>query len=361
MKRFFKSSLAVLLTATVSMSNAQNWTQIGDKLFGNTIGQPVITISPKGTMFVAYSSINNMSKLNVMMCKSGENAWTQVGAKDFSNGAASQLSITANDQDQPFVSFRSVDKPGSQGQEKGMVYTFNGTEWKMVGNEISTKYVNGTSIISDKKGQIYVASLDNEAKKIRVQKLNGSAWEELASPSDDNIGATVELKFDSKENLYVAYTQTSGKGFIKRYTNGAWVALGTTITESSNPLKAQGLTLSFNSSDKPYIMYLDNWDGKLFAKTFDIKTSKWTTVGTTVATSSVNMPSMAIDNADNIFVAYSTDNDIVVKKFDGTQWVEFGKPGKSIRNFASLKTFNNELFMFYNASGNGVVKKTSSK
>jgi hypothetical protein len=89
--------------------------------------------------------------------------------------------------------------------------------------------------------------------------------------------------------------------------------------------------LAFDQNDIPYLAFNDfdhGFDGKLTIRRY--VSGQWETVGTAGLATTVNSTSsLAFDNNNIPYVAYSQPGSCVVKKFDGTAWVSVGSVGTS--------------------------------
>lgn len=122
----------------------------------------------------------------------------------------------------------------------------------------------------------------------------------------------------------------------KRQADGTWVQVGPNLSQSG----ASFTRIFANANGDLYVSYIDGTAGsKLIVKKFNTTTQVWDTVGGTgvyVSTGSAtntvsqfketNRSSMAFDSSNTPYIAYIEATGLVptVKKFDGTNWVTQG-------------------------------------
>lgn len=209
-------------------------------------------------------------------------------------------------------------------------------QWDTLGSGVSTGISIGTAgyqNIEVHNNTLYAAYSDGAVSlKATVKRYNAAtnAWVQIGSAGFSTGAATgLDFKINNVGELYVAYGDDANSNGITvmKYNGSSWVVVGTANLSNGQSLNP---SLAFDANDVPYIAYL----------------------------SGEHMPSMRI----------------VVKKFDGTNWVAVGNyltatnatALSSAPNYADIvfdPTSNTDPYVAYNAQGNAegtVVKQYSS-
>ncbi|WP_339257986.1 InlB B-repeat-containing protein [Paenibacillus sp. FSL R5-0713] len=141
------------------------------------------------------------------------------------------------------------------------------TSWLQVGDllELNSK----SNVIFDSQGTPYVAYIKDNYE-VFVMQYKGGTWQPLGNQSDlekaGGLGSSaISLGIDSKDKLYVAYRNSSGKVSFKNYNDEHkwWRAVSTVSDFSWNDGKTSrkvdtvqdSFFITFDKDDNPFLMF----------------------------------------------------------------------------------------------------------
>jgi len=273
-----------------------------------------------------YDCLDEFSNKGSSVISSGTdtdgNEWVVLGSEGFSKGAAEYTSIAVDNNNIPYVTYVDVENGKRVTVKK---YTEEG--WKTVGDEgFSPKKVKDTSIVFDKSNNPYVVYIEEFSDKIVVSKLVEGEWENVGHFA--GLGNDVSMAVDSEGTPYVAYTYCVKKKFfgkkklngliVSKYVNGRWkteFSLGSLFGKNyySDP------SIALDASDNPYIAFNNNGINVMKASGFGWNRSN---IARKCKRSNVEYVSLAIDNKENLFVAFqgNKDNAISGEYTEGKYW-----------------------------------------
>lgn len=188
------------------------------------------------------------------------------------------------------------------------------------------------------------------------QIQNSNAQWELVGEDFAGGQTNQQLKLDSNNNLYLAYTDINNEEqiIVKRRsaTTGDWELLGSTTFSGNN---ASDLSLAIYN-DMPYIGYKDGDSGKINVSKFD--GISWVNVGAAgFSPGTVGDLSLAIDNLGVPYVAFSDNNNnnkTTVMKYASLAWETVGVAGFTTTG-TSMQSLaidsNNVPYVAYQMSG----------
>ena len=129
------------------------------------------------------------------------------------------------------------------------------------------------------------------------------------------------------------------QSFVKRWDpgSGTWADLGAIAIGMDNSASAPSLAVDDSSAlVVAWIESESGWfpgGGQVYVKRWDSSTSAWQLVGSSPnqgATRRAHNPTVAVDSVGHPIVAWSELPSIVVKRWDGTNWVRLGYEPLSI-------------------------------
>lgn len=178
------------------------------------------------------------------------------------------------------------------------------------------------------------------------------------------------VALEAEEDVWISDRFTVNPAVrVRRWNGSNWQNIGNFL-ESRRRYYATNPTVALSMADKIYVAFSqDDYDANLHETV--VRTwsgSQWTSVGSplypeTRGQSYYVRPHIAIDDNDNPIVAYQQPRtfnagfryDLVVKKFDGTNWVQLGSP---------LNVDNTEaasISIAINSAGNPIVAYSLSR
>lgn len=267
--------------------------------------------------------------------------WEYVGGSSSPGSQNRFLSMKLTASGDPVIAFRDA---GSDDKA---------TVWKRDTSEISGWQVLGTPGFSQGKADYISLALDPatetvhlafsdlaNGEKASVMKFNGSTWEYLGGAGfTAGVSKQTILAINHSGVPYLAYI---GDGLrVVRYNGTTWEPVGNVIAT----VGSLG-TLSFilDHSDHPVIAFTDpDHNDNITVKRFD--GTNWQTIGAPGFygnTPGAYYLSLAEGSAGTLFIAFAdgaggqnfygssseqgSGNAITVKKFNGTDWINVGNP-----------------------------------
>jgi Bacterial Ig domain len=206
------------------------------------------------------------------------------------------------------------------------VKRWDGTTWVQLGggslNINPDRDVRGressVSLAVGPDGNPTVAWVESETvtfdNLIYIKRWNGTAWQPLGNaPLNVNItedASDLSLALEASGNPVVAWIEPSNSRrffsvHVKRWNNGAWEALGTTVNADR---LAYDLSLAIDGNDTPMIA----WGGEtsmgsvaINVKRWNANKPDWEAVGTALNVNDGYEPALTIDESGNPVVAWS--------------------------------------------------------
>ncbi len=182
---------------------------------------------------------------------------------------------------------------------------------------------------------IYVTYTMKSNSLIKVMKYANGEWSEVGSKVGDNIvgigviGFALKIAVDAENTVYVALND-SGEGnyhFVHRYYNGNWGRVGETHVTASGGNRSR---LTLDSKGNPYVLYIDQYQNKLYAS--KLVGDLWLQIGgetvsdTLLGDNSKGWQDIAVDVNNNVYVAYAEQGsyNLVVYRHNGAEWELLG-------------------------------------
>ncbi len=223
----------------------------------------------------------------------------------------------------------------TSGTLAGFTYTppvANNTKWLTAGNAgFSAGNASNVCIGTGNTNIPYVVFLDaTQTNKVVVMKLDtvSNQWVTVGQPVSPVKSRTPNIVLDKNNVPFVAYADSTSRVTVKKFNGTSWVGVGNagfdSVSTATYPSKVQ---LAVDNAGRPYIVnyHLDvvKYNG-----------TTWAALGVNdLATiSGFGDVSLAVDRTTNTpYVATdggpTYNNQAVVKKYTGSQWVFVGTPG----------------------------------
>ncbi|WP_252949809.1 Ig-like domain-containing protein [Pseudoalteromonas shioyasakiensis] len=296
---------------------------------------------------VQKNSTLNVTKSNAAPSFSANSPWQQVGSISSSVGDSTNLNITVDNNNTPYIIFKN-------GQSQAVVYKFSDTNtWELVGGSaLSTDSASDTDIAFGSQNRVYAAFISGTsgAKKVVVKELVNGSWNELGT--DQITGSNInhiDLKTDKNGVLYLAYDNSYS--YVKKWDGTNWMSLGSQasggrsespeiafnsmnelhivsrITERIpafvevrkfdgtywNSLSSTGLSglsgvypqIAFDSQDTPYVSLINSTSNEGPVKVLELVNNSWSEVGDTSTLAAIKILNLLIDSNDKPLIAFS--------------------------------------------------------
>jgi hypothetical protein len=191
----------------------------------------------------------------------------------------------------------------------------------------------------DKNGNPFVASTQSTVigglAKTVVKYWDGAAWSQLGDAlnvATDRAAFGASIAVDADGKPWVAW-QEDAQIYVKKWSGTAWVAVGGSL--SVGVIRSQDPSIALDSTGKPYVA----WAESLLGNTIDdvvVKRwtgSEWVEVGDGArkATATVNEVSLVVNASDQAVVAFIDRDDsnrytYVKQQSAGGPWSPWGSP-----------------------------------
>ncbi len=225
-----------------------------------------------------------------------------------------------------------------------LVSTIAKAQWEQVGDEyLSHHKIYEHSIAINSEGTPYVLYITQNNptwKEIRVQKFNGTTWETVGEDniieSDQFLVTCPYIKIDADDNIFISYHfndyNNTGQYYtiVRKFNETNWEKIGEFTSLVSEWSHRSALELDNNGN--PHVLYYAGNNLELGATTIQkYNGTAWEVISETTLTANswVYHPGMAIDNDNNIYVAYANHADetkrLRIDKFNGTTWENIGE------------------------------------
>lgn len=260
----------------------------------------------------------------------------------------------------------------------------SGTNWVSIdgnGLNVDASKPGIRPAMAEFDGQLYIAWTEKNAAyidQVRIKKYNGTSWTSAEGGSTAGINADVSKNASIvnlavyNDALYAAWSE-AGQLLVKKYDGTAWTSVDGAVTNAASPVMAvlgdDLIAVWFELVGSNYQIRAKKYDG-----------TSWTAIDggspglNIVGSKSATNPSVAVAG-DALYVAWdepigNTDNQVRVKKYDGTSWSSVdggGEYGLNVNpafrgNYVELTSVNNELYAVWQEhTGSGTVFKIRVK
>jgi hypothetical protein len=284
--------------------------------------------------------------------------WYQLGQSIYGQTALDYFGRTSISADGLTIAVGATDQDGVNGQDSGRVriFTFDGTTWNQLGNNIdgeaSFDYSGFYVRLSGDGRTVVIGAPTNDgtatnAGQVRVFAWNGTAWVQKGADLDgqgaeSRLGQVTAINYDGTIVAGSSYTANSNTGYVRVWVwNGsAWVQRGATFTaQASGDLF--GRSLSLNKDGTILAIGASTHDGPSGADSGDVRVWKWDGSAWVQLGSDINGEtggersgrSVSL-SADGTIVAIGANGNaqagtstgqVRVWKYNGTSWIQRGQ------------------------------------
>jgi hypothetical protein len=276
--------------------------------------------------------------------------WTSVGAPDFTNTDAAEITLVLKQNGNPVVAYQS--------NVTGSTYVMEcvTNNWIQLASAVTPTAAYQPKITLDQNDIPHVI-YRNINDSIIIKKWNGTSWENFGSASGYvNKGNNAILKFNSLNQPFVAFSNYSvfgGKCSVMTLTGGVWTYYISTFVTNF-----QAIQLDFNiASDNTAYIIAQNSNGN-GVSVYKSDATAWSLVGPSVniANGIANFPKITTDQLNIPYILYG-DNAVniaaTVRKWNGLDWELVGNQGFSVTSigFSDLTIVNSiPTVIFQNGS-----------
>lgn len=336
----------LIVTLLINFSVYSQWQGTGENngLIGDFLGFPSISVSSTNDVYLAHQG--NDQKLDVLMLFN--DIWTSIGS-DLTTFETRNIQIQIDNNDVLYVVLNEKIDGTSNFAIKVLKYNTGTSSWTKVGGNL---YVGATEIVRlkfDSNNAPYVAHTADD--KIFVKKFDGTNWSAIGNTNFGESGF-IGFDIDSSNTPYVCYASfvnsNAGKASVMKFDGANWVLVG-------NGGFSSGLSkyhnLSIDSNDVVHVGFDANGTNNGSSTVMKFNGNSWDVLGTEGMNNYSRYNNFLIATDDKKYVAFDefSDNGLIVKTFNGTDWVQVGNNVTSVsaQNLNMAKAPNGTLFVTY--------------
>ncbi len=316
------------------------WVYVGPGITPDAIGNFNIKLDVNDVPYIAYTDASDSFKAYVKKYVSG--SWQTVGtsfsqAKTYSLGMTTDVAIAPNGT--PYVVY--IDQ--FNGNNAVLAKSFNGTTWVPLGANglVSATGFSNCKIYIAPDGTPYVVYSDGGSME-SVKKYTGGAWVAVGNTSFSGANKNVQLTFATDGTMYVICEKGANynnySGYVFKLVNNVWQDMKVPNVPNSSTLS---FSLALAPDNTPYVSYFDasqgspvtlqKYDGVNWSTVSQNNTPAHNAAISNMVISPDGSITMTFDSVD--IVGYSsTYNHHVMRLKNGT-WTNIGK-GKMIPYYA---------------------------
>ena len=316
------------------------WSQVGNDIDGEAAGDlsgRSVSMDSDGSHVAigAYGNgANGSYSGHVRIYEYSSGSWSQVGS-DIDGEAASDLSgrSVSIDSDGSHVAIGAYGNDGNgSGSGHVRIYSWDGSAWTQVGNDIDGEAASdysGISVSIDSDGShVAIGAYGNDGNgsdsgHVRIYSWDGSAWSQVGSDidgeaADNNSGYSVSIDSDGSHVAIGAYGHDgngsdSGRVGIYEYSSGSWSQVRNDINgEYAGDRSGWSVSMDSDGSRVAIGAYLNDGNGTNsgHVRVYDIEALIATNVTTSGATTagSLTVDSVVIDGTT---IGHSSDTDLM--------------------------------------------------
>jgi hypothetical protein len=282
-----------------------SWSVLASGIFANGVftrnDYMNIALDNSEVIYIAALDQGNNDKLTVKKFNGG--LLTQVGVEVSSgNPVDADLEVSGSN---IYVLYQESDS-------KVVIASYNGTVWNTSGTPINSIIFQAAdlSLSIDENSRPIFVSKSGIAKRAAVQWFDGTNWALLPYASYQyGNSAFASVTTDNNNVPYLVYSNSFSVQVQKLVANN-WINVG-----GSQPQIAQELDIDFDASNRPFISYVNIIDNNIHVKYFD--GTNWVNVPSPGNSNFLNNVPMKIDKLNNLWIAYPGIGDVlVVKKYN---------------------------------------------
>ena len=219
-----------------------------------------------------------------------------------------------------------------------------GTLRQLISNETSIPYdrvviaqsvEGGTAVLDDDNPSLSDRNIQKDdtltvSKSNAVPSFSGSEWEFVGSAKfakSQFAKNYAKIKVDAYDIPWVIFVETSIVSVLK-FNGIDWEQVG--AGGIADGINISYTDITFDSNNAPFICFTDKVGSERFLRVLSFDGTKWNDVGSSVSAGYMSYNSLAFDNNGVLHIAYSDYNfegKAVVKKYNGTNWVNVGTQG----------------------------------
>lgn len=321
----FNESLPGSSPIKVMKFNGAQWQLVGGSVITSEYSHiPDLDISPTGVPYVIYTVKNGTSDKPVVK-RLQNSAWQELsGYLTWANyDGYNTLKIIIGADETPYVSYVNSDGNNS----RVLLAKHDGSDWKII-DYVSKWKAEGTKMLRGSNGFPVIAYFNMPSGFGEVVlKFDGEKVEEVIPSSISGpLGNYCHLVYDTEGKPLIIYSSNSHI-YLKRYIDNKWQMYALPIKATN----AANLKL-VSRNNKIFLFYTEEYDysgSKNYRPVVQwLVNGEWKLVGNKFfSNTNIKFSDMDIGPDSTPYVTYQDEvwpGKVVVRKFDGTTWVNAG-------------------------------------
>ena len=375
--------LLISIIAFAFTTTKAQWEQVGDANFSHyEIKDHAIAINSEGTPYVLYITTDNPSYKEIRVEKFNGTNWETVGEDNIIESnqflvVCPYIKIDANDN--IYISYHFNDVSNTE-KYYTIVRTFNGTNWEKIGEFTSlvSTWSHGSVFCLDNEGNphiLYYAGDETTLGATKIEKYNGTDWEIISETTLTANSWVYQpgMTIDNDNNIYIAYADhadDSKRIRVDKFNGTNWENIGETITEHGaiDQMSSPAQQIVVDNSGYVHVAAITDpyWGGGNMNYVFEryyFNGTEW--LGGIVQATNGMSVSLNTDSDGVAYCAYRIIDGTsqgFVQKFDDEEWSAVGEQ-PIVENFTLIYTAIDNagipyvLYKDYNDKKKSSVKK----
>lgn len=288
-----------------------------------TIAPIMLKVVDNGT---PYLLCRNGSSGEIKVLKFNGSNWEIIGNQSVSGGGTEYVSFCLDNDNRPYVTYSDTTN-----NNKIVVKKFNDVSWETIGTSgFSTNGVRNICIDIDSFNMPYVSYVDTVLNRITVKKFNSPIWETIGNEGFSNLSYDAfSFSLDNNNIPHVIYNDRTlnnlyGRVSVQKFDGTSWVFMG---YNGINAKPGRYLTITFNSSNVPYINYSEIYSGAsnnhYYTSVMKFTGSNWEFVGPAFFSfGRAENNNLVIKNDEfySFCIDFGNNSRITVRKLIDNQW-----------------------------------------
>jgi gliding motility-associated-like protein len=347
--------------ASVKKFVNDRWEFVGDADFTpEGTSEIALAMSSTGILYIGYRDSLNNKKATVRQFKNGK--WWFTDTTSLSKGNSSFLDLALAPDETPYLVFRDGSK------QQTTVKKLINSKWVSEGQgDISILSTRADHIAIGRNAIPYVIYCDSTLyTKIVVKKLDDDKWVGVGQGGISYQSASVTVAKTSAQNVtFVAFDDKlyGGRLSVKKYQSGSWQYVGqpgiSAAAINSVVFNRPGLTIT--ATGTPYVIYQDtsgHKNGIAIVKKFD--GSNWVNVGEQISYYSA-IPKLEIAPNGNIYLLQAPEQQgeaFLIKQLINNSWIQVWQAKYSVNFINNLSFSFDSQSIPYVLYAEGIAQRT---
>ena len=341
-KTIITLSIIILTFATLKAQ----WQQVGNAIFSHhKIQEHTIAINSEGIPYILYITKDNPSYKEIRVVRFNGTIWETVGEENIIESNQFLVAcpfIKIDTDDNLYISYQFNDVSNTE-KFHTIVRKFNGTNWAKIGDFTSlvSTWAHASAFDIDNDGNPYIfyyAGDESVVGASTIQKYNGTDWE-IISETTLTANSWVYhpgMTIDNDDNIYVAYADHADDAKrvrVDKYNGTNWENIGSEISEYGamdqiNPYTQQ-IVIDNNGNIHLACITDPQWGGGNMGYVFEryyFNGTEW--IGGIVQDPLGMSVSLNTDNQGNVYCTYRIIDGVsqgFVQKFVSDEWISIGE------------------------------------